>query len=415
MSRAKSFLFPIVLLLSNAHLAAEVLDVRGPAPDFAEIADAVVAAQDGDVIRIWPGTYDAFWIDDKSLTLVAATNSPPVWVDGTFRVKNLAPHRSVEISGIGATGIDGYALVVSDCRGAVRIREGVFVGASYVEVNPWYWPGHTAVLVTGSDDVEMTYCTARGGEPGSNGDVAGDGGSGMQMEASYVSLFSSTFEGTNGTVEDDPGASGLSGGDGIYALYGGRAYISGCTLIGGHGANADGEPDMWGYYGYGGWGGWGFRGPDTEAWFLDNVYQPGGAGVGGGGDGQSGEDTSPGTDLPGVSRILRASRLIDDTSTIAVNFTGSPGDLVSVRFTRNPGYQFGVVRGPLLLHVPAPPQILPWRILGTIDATGVFQTTIGVKDLPSLGHETLHVQGNLIGAENYYTSSSWTVVLDSAW
>jgi len=419
MKRLALLVLSILIAFPASRAFADVLDVRGPSPDYSEIAAAVTAAQDGDVLRIWPGTYQPFWIDDKSLTLVAADDSAPVMVDGTYRIKNLAADRSVEISGVSATGTDGRALVVSDCRGSVRIREGNFVGAWVTSGwEPWRPP--SGILVTYSDDVELTSCTALGGALYWSPGHGAEGGTGLEVESSRVSLYSSTFEGRDGTDGYDEGSDGGFGYHGVLAWDGGRVYLSDCTLSGGNGGDS-GPEDIWFGCGLGGKGGWGYAGtgsPAPEAWFLDSVFQ---AGLGGescghsGWDGYDGSDHSPGTELPGDARTLRASRLIDDQSALELIFRGTPGDLVSVRFARTPDYAFDVVRGPLLLHSPAPPQLRPWRILGTIDATGVLHTAIDVKDLPVLGHRTLHVQGNLISSENYYTSSSWTVLLDAVW
>ena len=416
MLRLTPFFLPLALLLPAAPAGAEVLDVRGPSPDFAEIEDAVTAAADGDVIRIWPGTYSAFWIDDKSLTLVSADTSGAVLVNGTSRIRNLAPQRSVAISGVSATSLGGHALVVSDCQGSVRIREGNFVGGWLHHAD---WVATSAIFVTHCDDVELTYCTALGGWQTNPFGDGFQGDPGLTVESSNVSLFHSTFEGYDGGDGVDEASWGGGGGSGVLAWGGGRVYISGCMLIGGDGGDCGIAHWLHGAQD-GGSGGWGYNAgtPEPEAWFLDNVYQPGLGGSGWDGlsdDGPDGQDADTGTHLPGVSRILRASRLIDDTDSMALIFTGNPGDLVSVRFTRTPGYDFAPVRGPLLLHTPAAPQIVPWRILGEIDATGFFQTTIAVKDLPALEHATLHLQGNLSGTENYYSSSSWTVILDSAW
>ncbi len=61
--------YPAALLLastlaSSAH--ADVLRV-GPAQQFAEVADAVSAATNGDLILVAPGTYASFDVDDLSL------------------------------------------------------------------------------------------------------------------------------------------------------------------------------------------------------------------------------------------------------------------------------------------------------------------------------------------------------------
>lgn len=408
----------LAFALSAERAFSEVIDVRGPTPDYGEIDPAVVAAQDGDVIRIWPGTYQPFWIDDKSLTLVSADTSGAVLVAGTYRIENLSPDRSVEISGISANGAaNSYALVVSDCRGSVRIRECVYHGGDSTGAYPW--DGSPAVFLTHCDDVEMTYCTVRGGYP-SMWEYGGSGGDGLAAEASRMSLYTSTFEGTSGTADDDPGASGRGGGNGVSAWGGGRAYVSGCTLIGGYGGDADYDMDYWtGEYGYGGSGGWGFASWDlsVETWHLDADFQPGSGGWSPDPShyGYDGQDSTVATYLPGTARILRVSRLVDEPDAIAVVFTGSPGDLANLQLAREPAYGFSPVRGPFLLEPPAPPAIRPWKILGAIGPTGVLQTTIRLHDLPTLGHATVHFQGLVVGSETYYTASSWTALLDQAW
>ena len=414
MYRSTTFLLPIFLGFPTAHLTAEVIDVRGPSPDHPEIDAAIIAASDGDVIRIWPGDYQPFWIDDRSLTLVSADDTGSVMVNGTFRVMNLGAGRSVEISGISSTSPAARGLVVSDCQGSVRFRECNFRGGYVFDGSVGDLQG---ILVTGCEDVEFSSCTALGGHVGDVYGDGNDGASGLRVENSRVSLYHSTFAGHEGYDGWKKGSSGGYGGAGISAGPGGRVYLSGCTLIGGDGGSS-GPPDPPIFPGVGGDGGWGYRGwgsPLPEAWFLDNTYQPGEGGYGDSGDGLDGQNTSAGTHLPGQARLFRASRLIDDTSTIGLIFTGSPGDLVTFRISRVPGYSFDPERGPLLLHRPSAPLILPWRILGTIDASGVFVTTLPTADLPSFGHSTLHLQGNLIGSENYYTSSSWAVILDAAW
>ncbi len=397
---------------------SDVIDVRGPSPDFDQIAPAVQAAADGDVLRIWPGVYESFWVNDKSLSLVRATSSGVITVDGTIRIRNLSSDRRVEMAGVGATGTDGYALVVSDCRGPVRIREGDFVGASGT-IATSYWP-YDAVFVTGSADVVFTNCTARGGDPCS-GECGGDGASGLTTTASTVSLYASTWRGSSGTTWDDPGESGGSGGHGVVAWETGTIFISGCTLIGGNGSNADWDVDWWtGEYGYGGWGGYGFYSEDhaEETWLLDNDYQPGWAGSSpdSSKNGEPGEDTNSGTFLPGTARIFRASRLIDDQSALALRFEGEPGDRVYVSQARGPGYRFSPLHGPLLVDVPPSPVAMPWRCVGVLGASGALVTTQPQGDLPPLGHVTPHFAALFVdGVNDYYGSSSWTVVLDSAW
>ena len=102
-------------------------------------------------------------------------------------------------------------------------------------------------------------------------------------------------------------------------------------------------------------------------------------------------------------------------STIDFVITGSPGDVAFLQISSAPDYAFDVIRGPFLIKTPSAPRILPWKFLGVIGSSGVLQTSIRSRDLPSFGHATPHFQAHVMGSESYYTSSSWTAILDTAW
>ncbi|MFT7487171.1 MAG: hypothetical protein ACI9F9_003030 [Candidatus Paceibacteria bacterium] len=416
MTRTAPVCFSLALFLLAGNVNADVLHVRGPNTDYPEIKGAVFAAQDGDLIRIWPGTYVAFGINNKALTLVAEGGPSTVLVDGTVRVRNLESSRSVTMAGVDATGVDGYGFVVSDCLGSVRISDGRFEGAS--APNPLnLWNGSTGAIVTGCDDVQFSRCALVGGLPGWDNN-AGYGGGGMHLGDSFIALFDCTFLGASGTTEDSPGESGYSGGDGIGCWGTGRVYAAGCLMVGGNGGAADDDLDLWtGDYGYGGNGGNGFYSGGIEAWLLDNNYQPGfgGSSPGVGHGGADGVDYSGGTPLPGDARLLETSLLLDDLSAISVQVKGTPGDVVSLRATTHAGYAFDTQLGPCLLARPFAPGLAPWKLIGQIGPSGQLQLQLPLRDLAPLGHLTLQLQARVLGSERYCTSSSATVVLDSAW
>ncbi len=89
---------PLVLLLLAPAALADVLDVRGPDADHDQIAAAVAAAVDGDVIRVWPRNYQGFTID-RSLFIVRATSSGTVKVQGTIQIRDLIASERVEMVG----------------------------------------------------------------------------------------------------------------------------------------------------------------------------------------------------------------------------------------------------------------------------------------------------------------------------
>jgi len=404
----------LVPLLLTASASADVLDVRGPSPDFNQIQQAVAAAQDGDVIRVWPGTYSAVWIDDKDLDILRAEPGV-VQVVGTLRVRNLSQGRSVTLAGIDAEGVDGAGLVVSDCAGSVRIREGSFRGG--VEPEEHAHMGPAGAVLQSSDDVELVDCSVWGGWPTPSFEHGGSGGTALTISDSRVTLFASRFEGRGGGTDDDPGASGYPGGDAISAGGGGLLFVSGCELVGGHGGNADPDPGIFGDFGSGGWGGDALRAFGTSCYAQDNVYSPGDGGWGPNGQsGGPGSEYSSNTNLlPGTSRVLRAARSADDAAALDLSFEGAPGDEVWLLTSRAPGYRFHPVRGPFLVDVPAAPASQAWRYMGTIDGSGVLTTSTTAPELDTLGHVTLHLQGAFMRGKNYFGASSWTVVLDGAW
>jgi len=399
-----------IFLAAAAPCLADVLDVGGPSPDYNQISQAVVAGADGDVIRIWPGKYKSFTINDKSLTLVSAQQSGTIEVEGTIRIRNLSAGRSAVLSGVSGSGVEGSALILSDCQGSVRVREGTFHGADD-NTGEWNEP-YSGIRVDNCQDVELVFCTVYGGNLLYWG--YGYGVSGAVVSDSNLSAFSSSFHGSSGLTEYDPGASGGDGGSGISAWGTGQAFLSGCTLVGGDGSDADYDPDFWsGSYGSGGNGGWGYKG-NMPASFQDMTFQPGegGWGVPSGSDGL---DASGGDFLPGKRRTLRTTGLASDDGPIAVRFDGAPGDRVFLLTSAAPGYRFDPVRGPFLVDVPPAPLSQAWRYMGEIGPSGTLLGSVAAPDLPTLGNRTLHFQGSFMKGKNYFGSSSWSVVLDAAW
>lgn len=400
----------IALVFLTLPAAGDVLDVGGPNPDFFEISPAVLAASEGDVVRVWPGNYGAFTVA-KPLAIVRADPDGAVRVKGTIRVRDLAADEAVELTGVEAEGLDGSALVVQNCAGAVRVREGVFRGAAATGFESF--PG---VRVLASDDVELVFCSAFGGEA-AFGEYGSPGGDGLVAQDARLSLFASVFTGTDGTTDDDPGASGYGGGTGVVAHGPGVLYVSGCTLAGGDGGPADHDVDWWtGEYGYGGGGGWGQYG-STPTWFLDCTLDPGAGGWSPDPNhvGHDGQASSGGIDLPGRARILRTSGLAHDAQGLAVRCEGAPGDDVWLLEGHGPAYRFHPVRGPFLVEDGPGAARLPWLHLGTLDASGVLVVEIPARDLALLGHETRHFQATFLKGKDYFGSSSWSVVLDTGW
>ncbi|MDA1266522.1 MAG: hypothetical protein O2816_15690 [Planctomycetota bacterium] len=394
------------LLLATPSLA-DVLNVRGPQPDHQEIQAALDAASPGDVLRVWPGQYQIFSVT-QSVTIVRATVNGVAEVQGTLRIRDLAAGATVELNGISSTGQDGPALIVSNCAGSVRLRECKFQGPYWV-----LWEAHPGSFVTNCADVAMTACESYGGSS-AYGEGGGWGAEGLIAADSNVSLFASTFRGASGSTEDDPGASGGSGGHGVSATGSGFLWVAGSTLEGGHGSNADHDPDWFGGgYGSGGDGGWAHAG-SMSAWIHDCDLVPGDGGWSPEYPGSPGQDTT-GTLRPGKARLLRATGSLEDDAAITLRAEGTPGDEVWVRLADGPGYRFDPIRGPFLVETAAAPGADPWLRLGTIDASGVLLVELPTIDLPAFEHRVLHFQGVFLRGKNYFGSMTWSVLVDEAW
>ncbi len=405
-------LYFATLLALAAPSAADVLDVRGPSPDYQQISDAVTAAVDGDLIRVWPGNYAGFSINDKTLTVIRALSTGTVQVNGACLIENLSPGRHVEMTGISASGKTDYGLHVRNSQGSVRVREGQFWGAND-DTGTWDMPW-AGVRVDTCKDVELVFCTAAGGS--CNGWYGGYGENGVSAYNSTLSLFNSTFSGTGGSTGWDAGDSGGDGGHGVSINTGCLVFISGCTLVGGDGSDADPSGSAWGGYGSGGNGGWGIKGMG-KALVQDVTFDPGqgGSSPDSSLNGNDGQNATHAQYLPGKKRILRSSALLDDSELLTLRFVGVPGDRVYLITAAEPGLRFHPVRGPFLVASPPSPMSAAWRYMGQIDQSGVLTVTLPAPQLNPLGHTTLHFQGAFMKGKNYFGSSSWSAILDTAW
>ena len=79
---ARTFPLCLALVTAAGSARAEVIDVGGSTPDYDDIQAAVDAAVDGDILRIAPGNWSHFHIEDKSLTLVSSVPGTYFTVNG---------------------------------------------------------------------------------------------------------------------------------------------------------------------------------------------------------------------------------------------------------------------------------------------------------------------------------------------
>lgn len=405
-----SLAFSFSLCLGAA--SAEVLDVRGPTPDYNEILAAVQAAADGDVIRIWPGEYSSFSVQNKSLTLVPATDAGEIQVLGLIRIQNVGAGKTVALTGIDCEGVDGPGMLIAGCQGSVRIRDAKIEGVDGVD-SPDF-EAFYALRAVNSADIVIANSTLIAGET-TWFDYTQFGADGLWSQSSVLSLFDCTVEAKHGRTEDDPGESGGPGGDAIVAWgNGSKLYVSGSTLLGGNGSSAD--PDislLTGMYGCGGDGGDGIdEGQGVESFVLDCVIVPGTGGWAPQGCfGFPGVESHVAEYRPGPTRLLDSSPWVHDTEPIQLDLQGASGANAWLAVSTDTDLVFNSVKGPLLIESASFPAAQQWLNLGTLDASGILSATIMPRDLLPGDHVTLHLQALMAGSATRRSSSAWTVVI----
>jgi hypothetical protein len=240
----------------------------GPGSDFTAVQPAVDAAAGGDAILVRAGSYPAFSIAAKALTLTAEQGDI-VTVEGGIAIHDLSAGQHVVLRGIDAVGpAGGYALDLRSTSGTLWIEDGSFAGA-----NDAYLAVNHAASAEDCAAVVLARCTFAGGSGHSVPVLVGDGGSGLlatrSSVAAYECLFAGGGGGDSGHDSDDPGG---DGGHGVWQR-GGFLYLSASACEG-----ADG----------------GFGGEDYDG-FLGCCFSCSSGGAGGSGLLLAPDPAAPGT------------------------------------------------------------------------------------------------------------------------
>ncbi len=404
--------YAFLALVSLAATAAAgdvwVVDVSGGG-DFTEIQPAVETAQDGDVVLVKAGEYEAVWIGHKGLAIVADAGAHVI-VDGGIFVEQTLVHHEVVLVGLEARGVKyqengvewevAVALELDTTRGPVRIEDCVFLGADGDNGwdESWAWPGEPAVRIVRGLDVAFSNCTVIGGEGDEwySGHEDTRGGDALVVRGGSVALFGCTAKGGKGasSPDNDCLCDGGNGGHGASVLddpvLGSTVlYASGTSFHGGDGGS--GDPG----YGSGclqqcGNGGHGLvlEGPTTVGHLLE-VDLAGGLGAchdcGALWDGEDGSlfVTSAGATVNGISgwaRDLEAPSPVRESTTASLVFTGRPGDLVYLLDGPLPSFTLQLPwNGVLLLRAPG---LMGFRFMGTISSGTQLHANFPV---PALG------------------------------
>ncbi len=359
----------------------------GGSGTFLTIQSAVEAAIDGDVILVRTGTYGSFRITNKALAVVADTGAH-VDVQGSIRLRGLAPEKTVVLAGMRAVGAYSLeenlsaGLFLADNQGHVRVQDCVFTGGFF---------GPAGAVIHASGDVAIGASNFFGG------------GHGVEASSpSTITIHDSTLQGQDGSPPQMCGNDGSSGWDG--------ARVSGTVLFSSNShfrGGLGGEIPLGGCMNspVGGRGGNGVYATASFVRLLASVTfgAPGGpvlpppSPCGGqcGSTGYAGYDRLGGSfsDIPGTARSLAAPSVVRFTE--IVTFRGQPGDRVGLFIADNTSSaQFiPAWHGVLLVPLRAPPAATRALLVGVVPANGVLYVPLGAPALqPGTGSRTLFLQ-----------------------
>jgi hypothetical protein len=382
----KLLALPLVALLPlSAAAAADVHVVDGAgAGEFIEIADAVAAATDGDVVLVRAGTYALpVVIDGLAIDLMADVGAHVVLGPGLI-ARNTGIAQTVTISGLELRG----GFLFDACRGSLQVQDVVVpqppAAAQPAGLAFHFWGqcgiGESTQTVRQCDRVSFTGCTLHGAHGMTAGWDGTPGEHGLHVLHSQVALFD-------------------------------------CVLTGGHGGDplTGVHPPV-----YGGAGGDGLHvvGPSSSV-VVDRLQATGGVGYVpvqwgeiAGCDGQPIRE-----EVPGTAHLVTSPTLAFDVQPLfragvpaQATVTGNAGALIVLVSGETPGWRpLGTFAGTLLVGTP-----LRVSVLGNIPAGGVLQHTLLAPD-PGTPEDTFSIHYQcvaLTGGGRYLSEPRRVIVLD---
>lgn len=334
---------------------------------FPTIQEAVDASAQRDVVLVTPGSYQAFTLDNKGVT-VLGTSPTNVFVAGPCEVRNLGPKRRAALINLVVTSADQYSspsrpgLRLTDNSGIVWLQDSSFRGSR--GSSSWGQPNRSGagVEAVNSSQVFASNCVFSGRN---NGLVGGEweitGGHGLDSIDSVFALYDCTLRGGVGSSESWP--TGGRGGNGANVV-GWGLFTSGTSIRGGFGGGGD-------YLGCStsGDGGDGLWISGAQARRLNSPFTGGSAGVfytcSPGSDGQAlvAVDGAVVTGLAGGRRKLSGPTQGTDNAVLALTVTGQPGDNVWLLSSSSNNFRH--------LTSPAGVAAVPWPLLLTVAPMGV--------------------------------------------
>ncbi len=193
---------------------------RDGSADYTSIADAVGAAQDGDVILVMAGAYGAFTVD-KELSILGPASGPMPQVIGTVKVA--APRATLAGLEFGVLTLTGASdrVVVDDCT-----------AGTWIPITS----ESEALVVTDCDEVIVSRCIVEGSKDWQSVGLGNATGTAVRVEASRVNIVDCEFTGGDGAsdVGTSPYTMGYPGGAGLVA-FDSFVEIAGSRLQAGNG------------------------------------------------------------------------------------------------------------------------------------------------------------------------------------
>ena len=392
-----------LLSLALAPQSVHVVDDGGGAGvDFTDLATAVTAALDGDVLLVKAGTYAGFALDGKGLAICAEAGET-VRLSAGFSIENVPASSRAIVRGIGVDFLLGDRSRVRNNAGWIGIEDCAFDG-----LDPLLDVTLNGALAIEASTVVLVRCEIAGGWtqewPGF------ETGCGVALDGAELFAYGCTITGAHGY--DSGAGAGAGGGPGLLAV---DSFLlaSGCTLLGGNGGN--GGADALGC-GDGGDGGPGLASAGSASVHLQDTSTAGGpAGSGGLGcaDGARGAAiVGASTPLAGTARSLEVESPVR-MGTLAHNvFTGDPGELAILGISLAPdALFFPPWFGAFAIQLPqltAP--------VGFIAATGKLEADFAVPLIAGFQALQLYEQAAFLAPSGAITLSapSYPLVLDAA-
>lgn len=402
--------------LSASASMADVLDVDAGVGPYFEIADAVIAASPGDVVRVASGTYGFFGLIGKGVTVVAASETEIVRVTGLVRVQSLPNGQRGVLDGLDLEA----GLLVYGNAGPVHLQ-GLDVRG--VIDAPW----RTTAEIHSSDRVTVAGCQFDAGAYG-GGMIGGEYALRVQ-QCGTVDLVDCAMIGSECLT--DFGGAGCTGGTACFVESSTRVRLSGCHMVGGAGSAGDsdcydcstfGPCSPFGFECYecrNGYGGSGLAlgmGQTLSVVERESTFVPGVTSVG-----QEIQCVlelvevppiddlfSPATvtHLPGRRSEISVAGLWSAAGSQTLELRGTPGRRAFVRAQGIRTVGGGVLQpggGTVIAARPAA------RLVGVIPASGLLQATYEAPSLAPLEQRQLVLQAFLVDGVRRERSPSFVV------